>query len=320
LLFRWRDAILKSDLDATDRHVIVTLSLYMSTADGDCHPSITTLVRATRRSRRTVIGSLKRAESAGYLKIAAELGDGQGWKLNFYTAVIPDRPGEGGSHEEPASSAKVVPPEHEGGSPRARRWFPLRNSNSSELPGNSQEGSSPCKKRKAHSPRAASNLSSPSESGIGLATLLRKWILRNNPRAKITKPQEFTWRREADLMIRVDGRTEAEIQKVLEWSQSDSFWSANILSMGKLREKFDQLTLKAQRSEPNNSNTGGANVSGRYAEVPIVAAPPPPALVSVSHPREVPIDPDRLAYIKRTRYPHGCRLEDIGPPDAKPIE
>ena len=48
---------------------------------------------------------------------------------------------------------------------------------------------------------------------------------------------------------------------------------------------------------------------------PVVAAPPPPALVSVRHPLEVPIDPEKLAYIMRTRYPRGCRLEDIGPPD-----
>lgn len=45
-------------------------------------------------------------------------------------------------------------------------------------------------------------------------------------------------------MIRIDGRTPDEIRAVIEWTQQDTFWMNNILSTGKLREKFDQLMLK----------------------------------------------------------------------------
>jgi len=55
------------------------------------------------------------------------------------------------------------------------------------------------------------------------------------------------WLREARLLIDNDGRTVDQVLKAIDWSQSDSFWRINILSMPKLREKFDQLRLAAQK-------------------------------------------------------------------------
>ena len=55
------------------------------------------------------------------------------------------------------------------------------------------------------------------------------------------------WRDAARLMLDRDGRTEQEIHGAIEWCQSDEFWRSNILSMPKLREKYDQLRLQAQR-------------------------------------------------------------------------
>ena len=44
-----------------------------------------------------------------------------------------------------------------------------------------------------------------------------------------------------------DKRTQEEIDAMIEFSQNHSFWKANILSMPKLREKFDQLWLQAKK-------------------------------------------------------------------------
>jgi hypothetical protein len=49
---------------------------------------------------------------------------------------------------------------------------------------------------------------------------------------------------EADRMISLDNRTAAEIREVIEFSQSDTFWLTNVLSMGAVRKKFDTLWLK----------------------------------------------------------------------------
>jgi hypothetical protein len=100
----------------------------------------------------------------------------------------------------------------------------------------------------------------PSEVGSQLAKLLRDRILGNNPKAKITEHQILTWATDADRMIRLNGRTESEVRGVIEWCQRDSFWLSNILSMGKLRQKFDQLILKMQSEAKRNS--GGRQRNG----------------------------------------------------------
>ncbi len=79
-------------------------------------------------------------------------------------------------------------------------------------------------------------------SEFRLAELLFELIRQRNPEHKA--PNLQTWARQVDLMIRVDGRTPERIEQVLRWSQADAFWSKNILSTAKLREKFDALALK----------------------------------------------------------------------------
>lgn len=60
------------------------------------------------------------------------------------------------------------------------------------------------------------------------------------------------WRDAARLMLDRDGRTEQEIHGAIDWCQADEFWRANVLSMPKLREKYDQLRLQAQRGRPTS--------------------------------------------------------------------
>ena len=63
------------------------------------------------------------------------------------------------------------------------------------------------------------------------------------------------WRDAARLLIDRDGRTEDEAARLIDWCQRDEFWHANILSMPKFREKYDQLALKAKptlRAVPSN--------------------------------------------------------------------
>jgi hypothetical protein len=54
-------------------------------------------------------------------------------------------------------------------------------------------------------------------------------------------------------MLDRDGRTEQEVHGAIEWCQGDEFWRANILSLPKLREKYDQLRLQAQRRSGSTS-------------------------------------------------------------------
>ncbi len=63
------------------------------------------------------------------------------------------------------------------------------------------------------------------------------------------KPDLKTWSLHIDKMIRLDKRKVGDIEAVIKWCQSDSFWNNNILSTKKLRDKFDQLYLKMPKQK-----------------------------------------------------------------------
>jgi len=92
----------------------------------------------------------------------------------------------------------------------------------------------------------------PSSEAIELANLLKGLILRNNPKAK-TPADINKWAADIDRMQKIDHRTPEEIKFIIEFSQNDSFWCANILSTAKLRDKFDQLYLRAKEKEKSSA-------------------------------------------------------------------
>uniref|UniRef100_A0A6H1Z798 Uncharacterized protein n=2 Tax=viral metagenome TaxID=1070528 RepID=A0A6H1Z798_9ZZZZ len=93
-------------------------------------------------------------------------------------------------------------------------------------------------------------LSKYKESDFQSASLLKNLILENIPSHKITDKQLESWANETRLMREQDNHTIEEINDLIQWSQKHYFWKANILSMGKLREKWN--TLWMQRKKGNN--------------------------------------------------------------------
>lgn len=71
-----------------------------------------------------------------------------------------------------------------------------------------------------------------------------------------------TWRREARLLLDSDRRTEEQIHRAIDWCQSNRFWRSKVMSMSKLREKYDQLRLDAE-AERDKQNGHGPARSGR---------------------------------------------------------
>ena len=86
----------------------------------------------------------------------------------------------------------------------------------------------------------------PSEA-IKCAQFLSDKIFENFPkRTAPTKGELMTWARDADKIHRIDGHSWEDIRDLLAWSQADSFWKPNILSMGKFRKQWNQLIAKKQ--------------------------------------------------------------------------
>lgn len=67
------------------------------------------------------------------------------------------------------------------------------------------------------------------------------------------------WVTEADRLLRIDQRPFDEAMRVLRWSQADSFWRQNVLSVDKLRKHYDRLRLRMAE---------GANGGGNRSYVP----------------------------------------------------
>lgn len=90
----------------------------------------------------------------------------------------------------------------------------------------------------------------PNEVDVTLTQRLVSWMQKNDPKSSIirdlTERRQLGWIDSCRLLRERDGRTPEEIKLVIDFSQKDDFWKSNILSMPKLREKFNQLWLKAR--------------------------------------------------------------------------
>lgn len=103
-LFAWRDAILTSDLPATTRHVLLTLSTHMNRDGGSAFPSTRTLAQETGLSRRTVEGHLRAAEAKGWIA-RSEAGAGRGWRRQEYEPLLPTA-SAGGAEDSPPKAGR----------------------------------------------------------------------------------------------------------------------------------------------------------------------------------------------------------------------
>jgi len=90
--------------------------------------------------------------------------------------------------------------------------------------------------------------SQPSPEGRRAAQTLHDKIFENHPtRTAPTEAVLMDWSREADRIYKIDQHGWEEILSLIEWSQVDPFWKTNILSMGKFRKQWNQLTAHRSR-------------------------------------------------------------------------
>ena len=90
-----------------------------------------------------------------------------------------------------------------------------------------------------------------------LCHLLCELMVLNGCKAPTVTNQ---WIEEMDKILRLDERPEAEVEACIRWSQADPFWRSNILSPKKLRMKFDQMKLQAERQRFASRPKGFAGI------------------------------------------------------------
>lgn len=92
--------------------------------------------------------------------------------------------------------------------------------------------------------------------GYKMASLLRDLIQANNPSWKSKPKHVEQWARDIDKIVRIDGRTEQQVEYMVRWVQADGFWQKNILSGSKLREKFEDLVVKIKPQQRAQKGRG----------------------------------------------------------------
>jgi len=160
----WRHAIIKSDLPATTRHVLLTVSCYMNETGEGCYPTQEQLAEATGLTARAVRSHLETAEAAGWIKRTEHGFKGQRWRNHEYSAAWPETQ-DVVKGEEPASG-----PSDEGAEPDAGK---VRN----VLPKGEEPRSA---YQSSHHSNHQSNARERAGEG-GFKILWEGWPVRNRP-------------------------------------------------------------------------------------------------------------------------------------------
>lgn len=100
-------------------------------------------------------------------------------------------------------------------------------------------------------------------SDFELASWIWDRIVEMQPSRK--HPDLPKWANDIRLMRTRDGRTIEGIRNLFAKVQQDSFWCVNILSPSKLREKYDDLSLKFNSDRFNGRSIGQAKAAPVFA-------------------------------------------------------
>jgi hypothetical protein len=108
--------------------------------------------------------------------------------------------------------------------------------------------------RLPHNPTTKRSLPPRNDVERICAHLADKIAANGSKRPRITD----RWRTAARLLLDNDGRTVDQVMRAIDWCQADAFWRANVMSMPKLRERYDQLRLKASAEQEQQRRAAAA--------------------------------------------------------------
>lgn len=195
------------------------------------------------------------------LMLKFEQVNGRGWvhdrcekEIASYHAFLEksSRAGKASAEARAKKKARSVQPESNQSSTRIQPTFNQRSTNvqptfnvgatnqqpltnNQEKPSSSEQSPDQAKKRKWGS-----------DDDHKTAQWIFSQVRRLNPDQK--EPNWDGWADDVRLMRERDGRSHKQICELFKRANSDSFWKSNVLSPGKLREKWDSLSIKLNGS------------------------------------------------------------------------
>jgi len=243
-----------SRAEPTERLVLLAIA-DCANDRGEAWPSMAALVGKTRLSERTIQRAVQTLVDLGELVAVIGGGRGRTTKYRLPTKAPADNPRHGDAVTDTETpSEKPRKPDDVSEKPRQRNPVTVTEtpSTSAENPVTVTPGTVIEPSREPLTTSSSEPASRPDVEQI--CAHLADWIERNgSKRPTITK----RWRDAARLLLDRDGRTVDQVMRAIDWCQTDEFWRGVILSMPKLREKYDQLRLAAKRSRgsPQRSTT-----------------------------------------------------------------
>lgn len=112
----------------------------------------------------------------------------------------------------------------------------------------------------------------PISSEIKLATKLRDLILKNDAHAKVPRDLQ-KWADEINKSMRIDGRSEDEVARAIDFSQTSDFWKPTVLSADKLRKQMPTLLLQAKRDAKQEKGSAEELNTGKIDGLTVVELP-----------------------------------------------
>lgn len=208
------------DLTATAIRVYGVFARYADYEDGTSFPSRKTVAKKAQCSARTLDGAVRDLIKVKALQRAYRLTDKGSWTSNLWTVVR-------ANSATPSANSSGTPPADNDPTPSAES-APLTRTSVKQEPVELETLEA---KRLAHL----------------MADLIQE---RGNKRPSVSAK----WIKDMSSLIRLDGRTPGEIEKVLRWlneaeTETSEFWKINILSPFKLRAKWDRMREQHLREE-----------------------------------------------------------------------
>ena len=206
--------------------------------------SVSQFMEVTGLSNRSVITACESLVEMGLLERS-----GGERKLNTYSvkAFEISQTGEKSSSDKTGENFSQT---GEKSSPDLVKKFHTQNNNKNTIQNNNTSSSG-----KISQPRAKAKKNVFSDDDLMAAEWILGLIRKLNPSFK--EPIIESWANDIRLMRERDNRTHKDICELFKWANQDKFWSVNILSPSKLRDKWDQLSMKrdAAKTMPTRKET-----------------------------------------------------------------
>lgn len=228
------------DLTIEAKAIYAYLASY-SGAGETAFPSVSLICDDLNISERRFRNHRKSLIDKGYIKITRNRQE-KGWSNNIYTLV----------QTVPLQNVSI----------QNVREQDVRERNVREQNNTTKSNSSKSNSSKSNSINKVRRKYTFDDTHMKLSKLLWNHVKANFPNTK--EPNLESWANDIRLMMEQDNRTVAEIKGVIEWSQKNDFWYANIRSAKKLREKYEDMYAQADRENRKKPKKQDFNDPNRY--------------------------------------------------------